>query len=734
MPHPTMRPHLFLIPTLCLPLVAQDSWEAWAREALKVPPEAYPVWFLARREGVGRTALFSEELLPTRVLKELRPLTAPAEALRSLGARSGTKPDPDWALLTSQGQVLRQGSGEPSGTGLLEALEADGWSSRWDRRQAFLKEHPDQGDALLDAAAEAQRRFLYYRFIVEAQRQQGPQLRISWSMGEAPDPASVKALATPAGQRLVLRPCQQALRGVRDLPLEDPESADGWTEMYALAMGGIASQEALLEDFRGLVHRVEDQLRRDPGRESLWQVWRGMAAVLPGLDAEVLASSLEPAPGSPWPLRVVAEALTLKMDPRQRLDRAEAELAGGGDPGARLQAWARIKLGALLALDRVDEARLWIQEARRTDRGVFGEFPGAVPVPEDHPAFAGLKRALEEDPPVPHPFVPKGLALVVLGRPAWLPAFEALDRHPDLDAWGRGWVMIPGELTLLHLDGKEEGEIRKVLNLPPGPRWVLIRDEGECLAQGVEAPEPARIAQALRKVGPPLLERLEAFLRTHPDHRQAQEQLVKVLTERMPHPRLELKLAQACARLGEAPILRSADFKPQLPLWEPSARRALPSAEARLRRWPESLEAWMAWMDWQSVQARPASPAELLNGLAVWKSAQRGGPGPLPLDVAAGVAQRLEQAGRWKDLAEWGLQQWDGGWRRAMGWGREAPEGEDPAALELRQKSRKELETLARTTLRALAALGRKADLQRLQSEWRAQDPRAGVEVGRVKS
>ncbi len=728
-----MRPHLFLLTTCCLSLAAQDAWEMWIRETLKTPPEAHPAWHFGRRAGFGRAALFSEELLPARVVQDLRMVEAPQPALAALGERMGLAPAPDWVLLDPEGQVRLHGQGEPLASALREALEAGGWAARWDRRQAFLKDHPEQGDALLDAVAEAQRRFVQYRFILEAQRQKGPQLRITWSMNDPPDPAVARALASPGGQRLVIRPCQEALRGFLTLPAEDPERGASWTEMYALAMGGIASQEALVEDFRAIVRSVEDQLRRDPARESLWQAWRGLASVLPGVDGEPLVATLEPAPGTPWPLRAAAEAITLRMDPRQRLDRAEAELAGAGDPTARLQAWAGIKLGALLALDCGDEARLWIQEARRTDRGVFGEAPLASWISPDHPAHADLQRALEEDPPLPHPSIPRGLALVVLGRPGWLSTFEAVDRHPELDAWGRGWVMIPGELTLLHLEGKEEGEIRRVLNLPQGPRWVLIRDEGECLAQGVEAPDPTRIAQALRKVGPPLLERLEAFIRVHPDHRQAQEQLVKVLTERMPHPRLELKLAQACARLGEAPILRSADFKPQLPLWEASARRALPGAEARLRRWPESLDAWMAWMDWQSVQARPAAPAELLRGLAVWKSARRGGPGPLPLDVATGVAQRLEQAGRWKDLAEWGLLQWDGGWRRALGWGHEAPEAEDTAALEQRQQSRKDLETLARATLQALATVGRKADLQRLQSEWRTQDPRAGVELGRAK-
>ncbi|HJV23070.1 MAG TPA: hypothetical protein VJ570_10245, partial [Holophagaceae bacterium] len=585
----------------------------------------------------------------------------------------------------------------------------------------------------LDAVWELERRFLQMRFNLEAQRQKGPALSITWSPGDRPDPQMAKALATPFGMAEVVRPCQQALAWFRALPPEDPEGTRAWTGMYLLGMGGMASQEALVEEFRGLLRSVEAQLRRNPAQTSLWRAWQGLASVLPDVDGEALVAGLEAAPGTPWPIREAAEAVTLHMSPQQRLDRAESELAGPGDSPARVRAWAGLKLGALLALNRDEEARLWILEARRRDREALKDQPLDQWIGEKHVARPGLQAALDADLPETRPEAKEGLALVLLGRPPWTAAFEALERHPELDAWGRGWVMLPGELSLLHVEGKEERELREKLNLAPGPRWVLTRESGELLAQGTEAPDPRALAQALHKASTPLLERLEAFLRIHPDHRQAQEKLVEILAERMPHPRLELKLAQACAKLGEADILRNPDFKPQVPLWEPAARKALAEADGRLARWPESLEAWMAWMDWQSVLPRPASPTERLRGLAVWKSAQRGGPGPLPLDVAAGVAKRLEQAERWRDLADWGLHQWDGGWKVALGWSATGPEDEPEADRETRQKARKDLLTLAQLTQRALFTLGRKADLQRFQEERRALDPTAGAGLGRVK-
>ncbi|HJV90759.1 MAG TPA: hypothetical protein VJ623_10675 [Holophagaceae bacterium] len=728
-----MRPHLFLLPACILSLSSQDAWETAVRPVGGPGLDGQPAWRFLRREGVGRAALFSEELFAARAGAEIRREVHPEATFQALARKLDLTSAPIWVLLDPEGQVRRHGTTEPEAKVLREAMDETGWISRWDRRQAFLKEHPEQGDATLDAVWELERRFLQMRFNLEAQRQKGPALTITWSANDRPDPQMAKALATPFGTAEVVRPCQQALAWFRALPPEDPEGTRAWTGMYALGMGGMASQEALVEEFRGLLRRVEDQLHRDPAQAALWSAWQGLASVLPDVDGEALVAGLEAAPGTPWPLRQTAEAITLHMSPQQRLDRAESELAGGGDPAARVRAWAGIKLGALLALKRDEEARLWILEARRRDREALKDQPLDQWIGGKHPAHAGLKAALEADLPEVKAEGGEGLALVLLGRPDWTAAFEALGRHPELDAWGRGWVMLPGELSLLHFEGREERQLREKLHLPPGPRWVLIRESGELLAQGTRAPDPTGVAQILHKAGTPLLERLEAFLRIHPDHRQAKEKYVEALAERMPHPRLELKLAQACAKVGEAAILRNPDFKPQVPLWEPVARKALVEADGRLERWPESLEAWMAWMDWHSVLPRPSSPTERLRALAVWKSATRGGPGPLPLDVAAGVAARLEQAGRWKDLAEWGLHQWEGGWKFALTWGTTGPEDAGEAEREARQKARKDLLTLIQLTQLALATLGRKADLQRFQEEQRTLDPTLGAGLGRAK-
>lgn len=736
MTHPFMRLHPLLLPALVMPLGAQDPWVALVKESQDESVEALRPWILFHRPSLVRSALTSEVLMPARATRELQRREATPEAMEALGLKLDTKPAPEWALVDPKGQVRAHGVKPPEAKALREAMEEGGWRPRWELRQAFLREHPGQGDAILDAISEVGQRFFWLRILVESQRQKGPAIEIRWSAGEAADPAVAKALAGPFADAEVVRPCKEAMAWFQALPNDDPEKAQAWTELWSLGMGGIQSSPELTESLRGLLQGVEGQLHREPTREDLWRVWRGLAGFLPEADAETLVAGLEPAPGTAWPTVDVARALVMRLDAANILERAESELAGTGEPQARLKAWGTLKLESLLQLKRYEDARQWILQARRRDPGAFEDraVDRVLDAKDDH--LPGLQAALGADVEGQgHPDVPsRVLTLLVLGAPPWAEAVKGLDRHPAFDAWSRHAVFSPGEFHLLVLTPEQERDYRKEHPCPPGARWMLIAGDDRVIAQGIQMPDPVAIAGGMRGAAPPLLERLDAFLRVHPDHRQALEQRVELLAARMPHPRLELKLAQACAALGEAALLRREDdFTPQLPLWEPVAKRVLPDVEARLQRWPESLAAWMAWMDWQSVVSRPESPAEQLRRMAVWKTFRAGGRGPLPLGVAAAVAQRLERAKRWKDLGEWGLLQWDGGWRQAMGWGRVAPSDEPPQEAEAREKTRKDLATLVSATLRGLRLSNRKGEAQRLEDELKGGDSALLAGLGREK-
>jgi hypothetical protein len=734
MTHPFMRLHLSLLPALIFPLAAQDPWEALLAGTRAGGLEAQRPWTLYHREKVGRSALMSELLMPARALGDLQRYHAGAEAMSALGQKLDVNPAPEWALVDPQGRVQVHGHGDLDARTLREAMEAGGWQPRWEQRKTFLRENPDHGDAVLDAVSEVGRRFFWLRVMVESKRQKGPSFQISGSPGDPIDPWITQALATPFAEREVVQPCAEAMTWFRALPLEDPEKAQAWTPFWSLGMGGVQASPELMEVLRGQLQDVEAQLRREPTRENLWSVWSGLAGFFPEANAESLVSTLEPAPGSEWPTLSVARALVRRLEPEKKLERAEAELSGSGDAQARLKAWGQVKLDALLSLKRYDDARKWILQARRNHRGAFDDHALEWTLDDKDEHLPQLQAALhaevDELPRAGH----QALMLVMLGRPAWEGVFRELGRHPALDPWSRGGTLSPGELVIYVPTPEQEAAFRKSHALPEGARWLLLGQDEAVLAQGTEAPQPAHVADLLRAASPPLLEKLEAFLRAHPDHREAQVKLVELLSGRMPHPRLELKLAQACAALGEAELLRrTEDFKPQLPLWEAVAKRTLPRVEARLHRWPESLDAWMAWMDWQSVLARPASPAVQMRQLAIWKSMNGGGCGPLPLAVATGVALRLEQAKRWKELADWGLAQWEGGWRKAMGSGRAGVEIERREVLESVQTIRKDLVTLAVTTIRGLKLSGRKGEALQLEEDLKGGDSSLWAEVGREK-
>ncbi|HJV22698.1 MAG TPA: hypothetical protein VJ570_08375, partial [Holophagaceae bacterium] len=223
-----MRPHLFILPACVLSLVAQDAWEAVARPVGGPGLEGQPAWRFLRREGVGRAALFSEDLFAARTGADIRREVLPEAPFEALARKLDLSTPPIWVLLDPEGQVRRHGAAEPEAKVVREAMEATGWIPRWERRQAFLKEQPGQGDAALDAVWELERRFLQMRFNLEAQRQKGPALSITWSPGDRPDPQMAKALATPFGMAEVVRPCQQALAWFRALPPQDPEGTRAW--------------------------------------------------------------------------------------------------------------------------------------------------------------------------------------------------------------------------------------------------------------------------------------------------------------------------------------------------------------------------------------------------------------------------------------------------------------------------------------------------------------------------
>lgn len=706
-----------------VPARAQDPWRdlkaALHREEVWNPRAR---WVLLTPENLGKSLLEAEPLVEARGW-DLRRRPGPPEALKDAGRELLLSPAPDWILLDPAGEVALHGQGEPDPRRIRKRMDEGGWRPLPELQRDFLKAHPGHGDALADHFGLLQRRGA--TFLTRAFRKMGDS-KDAADGDKRFNAAYAQELATPWARAYFLDPALAALSAMAEQPASDPE----WSRRLQLVLLDPGQGEAgapLQAALKAHRIRLEAQIGQYPLDDSLWFQWRTLNLAVPGGNAEALVRAIDPVPGTPWPTREAAATLVDGIKPDQRLERAEIELALPDPEGHRFKAWAGIRLEALTALHRWEEARAWILAARRREVEPFGPDPLAF-LDDKNPRKALLQEMMAT--PLPSSAATgEGLVLALLGSPDSLPT---LLRHPELDPWSHstGLFGLGGDWIVHTPNPADEAALRLRHKLPEGPRWALIRhssDREDLLAQGPGLPDPAKLAARLREVAPPLLERLETYLRRHLGHRLALEKLAEVLSERMPHPRLELRLARACAELGEAPILRKEDFQPQRPLWRAAARKALPAAEARLSRWPESLDAWMAWMDWQSLMDRPASPTSHLHTLAVWKSRLRGGPGPLPLNVAAGVAQRLEAEGRWKDLAEWGLHQWEGGWKQVLGALGASTEGSRD------QSRRKELATLVGTTLAALRRAGRRGEAEAFREELQRGDKSLLAEMGRVK-
>jgi hypothetical protein len=217
---------------------------------------------------------------------------------------------------------------------------------------------------------------------------------------------------------------------------------------------------------------------------------------------------------------------------------------------------------------------------------------------------------------------------------------------------------------------------------------------------------------------------------------QAQRRYAEALRARMPHPRLELKLAKACEALGEVlgpdpDPKRDPPWRPQVELWIPAAKRQLPKVEAMLRCWPESGlgVGWRAWMGWSAFLPSPPDPTALAESLPLWKTRRRGGEGPLPLRAVGEVSAALARDRRWSALTRWCSFHWSGGWSRAVGRTRRAVA--DASADAARLALRKELaEALARPYLQSLEMQGRKVERRALLMQIGALDPAFARELG----
>ena len=699
---------------LCLPLLAQGPPITRRAPVLEAGPSgsALPQLWVRNLTLPPAWALGDPELAEAwdSDIREGDPTKAQQAALWD--AEGWTAAEPRVVLVNEVGRKLASWAALPKPAEVREALRASGWAPRRERLEAFLREHPDHGQARV-----AQVGLLLLRL-----------LRLD---PEAPSETEAAAFL-------------EALGTLR----QDPAWVDHAPLFFWGSLLGILARRPhppLPPDLsRSLREEVAQTLRASPYDAPLWFAWGSL--VSDGSQVDALVAQMIGLPGDP-PL------------PSQSVFPLMSTLVRLGD-GPRLEAIAERMLGARPPLPDRDQAR-WqsgriaahFLQGRKAEGfrqlqadleahpepalwlSILMNLPdGPSPLTsEDRQRIAELQRTRPRNrPPVPAAEPAPGLRLDLGGSPPWSKAAAALAGDPAFDDWGGS------ELAWGTLDSAAWAALRARNEWGPDGRWVLHRGE-DLIASGTELPSAAALADRVREAGLPELAQLRQLLKEHPGYLAARRRRMRLVQVRMPHPRLEVMLLEDARVLGEA-FLVPAELgeKLQKPLWEAASRRVLPELEGLLHRWPGDEMAWTAWLDWTAL-AGTGDAAALLARLDLFPTRPEE-EGPLPYRLASALGARLKAQGRWAELAAWGRPFWSHlalqlpvALDRARGARRDAPpEGADRSqGASVREASERlqEMQALLRLWAEALRATRAQAEAEAVAQALEALQPGLALRV-----
>jgi hypothetical protein len=581
-----------------------------------------------------------------------------------------------WVILGPTFEIVASGTAQPTAEVLLQTLRDAGWKPQSERREVFLREHPDNGDAWQDLFTE--------------------NLKIALiSENEKPIPSEKEGeTKAPDADK------DQARFGEVDRALRGLLEVDGWEKYFEFQVGledgakGFAQSSLLQPMTVKMRSQVEAALKARPGDGRLWSAWTELAGV--GDSPEALLASLEPAPRQPWPPLEAAEPLALAY--RRNKDwvglarLAEAAMtqalqplviqAIGADSERYLMGhralvvavWGPYRVEALLHLGRRQDALNALEECRsvsgRAWRRVQQSFSkinllggdlAKLYRESDQRAFMDvIKQPAMKDAPPPAALPPLRLALQ--GKPDWKDDFTQLQRDPLFDTWKPSRDLV--------WDSLNEAEARMFKDRGEGgaARWVLLRGT-ELLSSGGELPTPETLSDLLHAQGSlPYLAELDAFIKRHPDHAEAREQRITEVISRPQTLGLEKRLLADFTRTTVSAVLPK-DWKPDLELWAEAAGKMLPQLEADTRRWPTNgpLLRWVTWAAWHPSHPKTGT---LLRSLAIWKNTQKERDpfhiGPLDIFLTTQISEFLTSRKDWEGLSDWSRALWELGWREAL--------------------------------------------------------------------
>jgi hypothetical protein len=635
-------------------LVQAGPWEDRVRKSGS-QPSAQQRWTLCVRPGLapGRDLLGDEAYQKLVAGGDWTLETLSAAQAQDLQTTAGAA----WALLAPRGEAL------------LQAVHGTGARARWEVREAFLREHPAQGEALLEALGFELR---LLRAKVAGLDAQGRVKVAPWHPAPGVLPADDRIALKGAGAEAM---AEDLYAGMGET-LGRLSRVHAWTRQAR----GVAERLALVDlgqapsqrrRFQQLAPDLEALAVADPEDGGLLQLWleaQGGAGQVPG----TLAGKFTPVPGTSWPAAGMVATL---LEPfRRREDwagqlRCLAELTSPGPPEpltvAGWESWCQLQ-GALLASRAAAFTLQGSLEQAQTSLDAAVTWGGLRPLQgaflrrsgqEAGGALAAWRRMLARvagrpsEKPVMPPQAPP-LRLVLLGRPPWLLAWTALRDAPDLAPWA------PGELRWEIAGPDVHLRERARFGWDAQPRWALFRGE-ELLESGGTLPAPPALAARVAAHGTPLAQRLGNLLAQEPGHLAARRARFELLRQRMPDPRLEPLLVEDAVRGSLAlPFTPEEAWKPDPALWGAGAQAVLPDLEAQLRSWPTDAGLWRAWISW--ARFHPARPAilDLARSLPYWTPLGDWRT-TLPAAAQEAVAAELWRQGRFLEMRDWFQAAWD---------------------------------------------------------------------------
>ena len=684
------------------------------------------VWILALSPSVPEPTK-DDRLMPLLV-SDLRTLPVPQITWDQLRKDREWAPDAAWALVDPAGVIALHGIAPVDPGKVIEGMELKGVKPSFLLRKAFLKVHPEHGEAW---GAELGFALSLARLRFRAWTEQSPTDRALRS-----DPKRIEQLWSalePARAQALFAEGLEAVQHLAQVP--------GWGANWVWLTFPRSEFLAGVPELRRTVLPLEAKLRQemeavdpfvlDSSGFPLSPLWLG-SAKLAGLNPpERLEAIREPEGGIQ---RLEAFFMVRLSDPSPDpeklipiLDRLlESQARGSLDAApewtSRAQAQGRLLKAELLLRAGRPEAAASELELVHKSAGKAWEWQASMAkslldlarmkFPES------ITRILEAHPlpdPLPSP-PPPPLTLSVLDPKSFQPWQTHLGTEP-FSPWN------PKELILAMPAPAEAERWRRRF---PKDRlgWVLVLGD-QVLAKGEALPDARALAGIMESAAPSALQRISAYLARNSDHLGARKARRRILLARMPNRWLEPGLAEDCLATLLPPTPKPDGWKPDPAIWSWTARKALPQVERKLESWPRQTDFWSAWLGWSELDPSAPSPLRLAERVQVWPP-DRGLQGDLPPAVQKAVAEELRRQGRFEDQRAWFRAAWEAQDHRA--WSEVVAIFPDQESRSYFHKQRQEVrEAVVRPYREALTVLRRDAELLALDREvasWLGESPK----------